>query len=73
MSFDEIPDRSDYYVAEGHIRLIGYFLKDILLICRNPHRHDSVSSFWHIAKYFKRSFLEKQFRSSGILSWNHLE
>ena len=50
MSFDEIPDRSDYYVAEGHIGNIRYFLKGIFLISWDPHRHDSVSFFRHIAK-----------------------
>jgi len=50
MGFDEIPDRSDHHVAEGHIGNIRYFLKDILLIRRNPHRHNSIAFFRHIAK-----------------------
>ena len=50
MGFDEIPDRSDHHVAEGHIGNIRYFLKDILLIRRDPHRHNSIAFFRHTRK-----------------------
>ena len=50
MRIDEIPYRSDYYVAEGHIGNIRYFLKRIFLIGGDSHRHDSISFFRHIAK-----------------------
>jgi len=50
MGLDEFPDCMDDHITEGYIRFISNSLKGILLISWYPHRHDSVSSFWHIAK-----------------------
>jgi len=45
MRLDEISDCADYHITKGHVHFIGNSLKNLLLIGRDPYRHNSISFF----------------------------